>query len=408
MASIKLVLRKSKTLADGTHPIAIRFTVHRKSKFIFTGKSSLAAHWDDKQGLPNKKHPLASELKIYLLKRKRDAEVELLGLQNQDANLTATLVKEKVKKSKVDKAVFPFFDATIADLKKSGQVSTRRNYNAAKNMLLDFMKGSQSLQFSEIDLVFLRKYDQYMIAKGFKMNTRYCYLSKLKALFTLADIPYEKSPFKDFQIAHLKKDEVEHRALDKSSLKGLLSYKAEEGSPKFYAMVYFTFSYYCWGMNFTDIAHLKWKNIYSGRLTYNRSKTNKLYNIELLEPALKILEYFKIQRYGQEGTPNGEDFVFPIIDPAVHNTPEKLKNVKQNKLSKINEHLKKIAKELKIPADITSYWARHSFATHLRDLDISTAKIQTMLGHTTEEMTQVYLDSIKNNELDNAAKQLLL
>jgi integrase len=408
MASIKLILRKSKTLADGTHPIAIRFTVNRKSKFIFTGKSSKAAHWDDKQGLPNKKHPLATELTIYLLKRKRDAEVELLGLQNQDANLTATLVKEKVKKSKVDRAVLPFFDTTIADLKKSGQVSTRRNYQCAKNALSDFVNGSQSLQFSEIDLVFLRKYEQYMTAKGFKMATRYCYLSKLKALFTLAGIPYEKSPFKDFPIAYLSKDEVEHRALDKSSLKALLSYKAEQGSLKFLAMAYFTFSYYCWGMNFTDIAHLKWKNIYSGRLTYNRSKTNKLYNIELLEPALKILEYFKIRRYGQGGTPIDEDFVFPIIDPAVHNTPEKLKNRKQSKLRQTNGHLKKIAKELKIPADITSYWARHSFATHLRDMDISTAKIQSMLGHTTEEMTQVYLDSIKNNELDNAARQLLL
>jgi site-specific recombinase XerD len=72
-----------------------------------------------------------------------------------------------------------------------------------------------------------------------------------------------------------------------------------------------------------------------------------------------------------------------------------------------NDALKQIAKKVGYEGKVTSYMARHTFATNLRNLDISTAKIQNMLGHSTEKTTQGYLDSFKNNELDNAAELLL-
>ena len=152
-----------------------------------------------------------------------------------------------------------------------------------------------------------------------------------------------------------------------------------------------------------DIGLLKWKNIQGNRLVYVRAKTGKLYNIPILEPAQRILDFYKEYQLSIDL----EDYVFPILDAKIHITPLQIKYRTQKINKRTNKDLQVIAEHLGIEEKITTYVARHSFATNLRDLDVSTSKIQHMMGHTSERTTQGYLDSFKNNELDDAAQLLL-
>ena len=73
----------------------------------------------------------------------------------------------------------------------------------------------------------------------------------------------------------------------------------------------------------------------------------------------------------------------------------------------INSDLKEIAKKAKIDFNLTTYVARHSYATIMKRSGASTSVISESLGHTSEKTTQVYLDSFENLILDEANEAIL-
>jgi integrase len=153
-------------------------------------------------------------------------------------------------------------------------------------------------------------------------------------------------------------------------------------------------------MNFTDIAFLKWKDILDNRLIYTRRKTNEKFNIQLLEPAVKILEYYKAT--GQ----SKNDYVFPLLSTD-HITPQTIFNRKVKMLREINKNLKAVGKLAGIKSELTTYVARHSYATILKKSGVSTSLISEALGHDCEKTTQIYLDSFGNSTLDEVSKVIL-
>ncbi|THG64494.1 hypothetical protein E5981_12935 [Bacteroides faecichinchillae] len=56
---------------------------------------------------------------------------------------------------------------------------------------------------------------------------------------------------------------------------------------------------------------------------------------------------------------------------------------------------------------MTTYIVRHSYVTVLKRAGVSTAIINESLSHSSEKITQVYLDSFDNEQINNAMKNLL-
>ena len=134
-----------------------------------------------------------------------------------------------------------------------------------------------------------------------------------------------------------------------------------------------------------------------GRLIYTRRKTHKLIRLPLQPKAQEIIE-----RYRQDGAL----FLFPILS-AFHKTEQQQRNRVHKVISKVNERLKEVGKELEIPIDLTTYVSRHSFATVLKREGVSTSIICESLGHSSEKVTQIYLDSFENSQIDAAMQNLL-
>lgn len=151
------------------------------------------------------------------------------------------------------------------------------------------------------------------------------------------------------------------------------------------------------GINFIDIAKLRASNIVGERLLYKREKTKKIIIIPHQLPALQI-----IKRYMTEpGT-----FIFPILT-SFHQTEVQIANRLHKVLAKVNRDLKEIGKRLKLSIPLTTYVARHSFATVLKKSEVSTSIISETLGHPSEKVTQIYLDSFDNEKINIAMKNLL-
>ena len=72
-----------------------------------------------------------------------------------------------------------------------------------------------------------------------------------------------------------------------------------------------------------------------------------------------------------------------------------------------DDQLKSIGEELNLPIDLTTYVARHSFATVLKRSGVNTSIICEAMGHSSEKVTQIYLDSFENEQVDAAMSNLL-
>ena len=151
------------------------------------------------------------------------------------------------------------------------------------------------------------------------------------------------------------------------------------------------------GINFVDMAYLKADNNVEGRLVYSRRKTKKLIMIPLQPKAIEL-----IKKYENPNSP----YLFPILN-KIHKTEQQKANRIHKVISKINKHLKEIGKELDLPIGLTTYVARHSYATVLKRSGVNVALISETLGHSDLKTTQIYLDSFENSQIDEAMKNLL-
>lgn len=115
------------------------------------------------------------------------------------------------------------------------------------------------------------------------------------------------------------------------------------------------------------------------------------------EQAIKL-----IQKYSMPDNP----YLFPILS-NFHKTEQQKVNRIHKIIAKVNKSLKEIGERLNIPIDLTTYVARHSFATVLKRSGVNTSLICEALGHSSERVTQIYLDSFGNDQMEDAMKNLL-
>ena len=72
-----------------------------------------------------------------------------------------------------------------------------------------------------------------------------------------------------------------------------------------------------------------------------------------------------------------------------------------------NQHLHTLSKMLRLSIPLTSYVARHSWATTAKDEGVAISVISESLGHTSEKVTHVYLASFDNNAMSKANKKVI-
>lgn len=131
------------------------------------------------------------------------------------------------------------------------------------------------------------------------------------------------------------------------------------------------------------------------QLVYYRKKTKKLISLPLQQEALEILKKYS----------SSSPYLFPIFS-SFHKTEQQKKNRRHKVISKVNDTLKAIGNELGISTKVTTYVARHSYATVLKRAGVSISIIKESLGHSSEKVTQIYLDSFENSQIDKAMENL--
>lgn len=404
-ATISVICYKSKTLANGEHPLMLRIAQNGKSTYKSLKISVAAKHWDFERNVPKPNNPNKDLIQKIILKTKLDYQQKILEKKANSEEFTASSFINEQKEEIKAKTVEEFYLSLIEDLKQKGRIGNSYAYLNSYNTLRNFNKGKKlNYTFSHIDVPFCKKFEDWMRSKGNKDTTLSYQFRTLRATYNKAIeakiVAREKNPFIEYKLSHFNTKTIK-RALSKNDILKLINANCN-GQSKLRQLTHdlFSFSYLCGGISFVDIANLTRQNIVEDRLIYQRQKTHGNINLLLSKEASTIIA--KYSTYQQEA-----EYLFPILHCKRHITPMQKNNRVHKICHQVNTELRKFAQELGITAEVTTYVARHSFATILKKSGVNIGIISQALGHQDIKTTQIYLSKFDNEQVDDAMKNLL-
>ena len=399
-ATANVLCYRSKTLSNGEHPIMLRVCKGGKKKYISLGISVNPKFWDFEKNKPKRNCPNREQLIKVINEQEQKYAEQILEFSVEKREYTPTTLIEAIVPVQKARTVGELFNEYIAQLKDEGRLGYALSVQQVCNSLLKY-KGHLDIYFSEIDVNWLKAYESWLRCCKLADNTIGIRFRTLRAVYNLALaeglVKADCYPFKKYKVSKLHK-ETAKRAITKEQVKQVIDY--DVSGARFYkrlAVDMFAFSYLMGGINFTDMAFLTDKNVEGGRLVYVRQKTKKLIMLPLQEKAVEIMNRYRSSQ---------RKFIFPILDERERTLRQKRNRI-YDVLDNVNGYLKEIGKELGVELKISSYVARHSYATVLKRSGVSTSVISESLGHSSERVTQIYLDSFENKQLNDAMKNLL-
>lgn len=404
-ATISVICYKSKTLANGEHPLMLRIAQNGKSTYKSLKISVVAKHWDFERNVPKPNNPNKDLIQKIILKTKLDYQQKILEKKANSEEFTASSLINEQKEEIKAKTVEEFYLSLIEYLKQKGRIGNSYAYLNSYNTLRNFNKGKKlNYTFSHIDVSFCKKFEDWMRSKGNKDTTLSYQFRTLRATYNKAIeakiVAREKNPFIEYKLSHFNTKTIK-RALSKNDILKIINADCN-GQSKLRQLTHdlFSFSYLCGGISFVDIANLTHHNIVEDRLIYQRQKTHGNINLLLSKEASTIIA--KYSTYQQEA-----EYLFPILHCKRHITPMQKSNRIHKICHQVNTELRAFAKELGITAEVTTYVARHSFATILKKSGVNIGIISQALGHQDIKTTQIYLSKFDNEQVDDAMKNLL-
>lgn len=398
-ATICVYQRRDRVNKNNTAPLFIRITVERKKKLIATGISVPIDAWDeDNQRIISKFPDSGSlQLRIDTQVEKIKHDIKRLKALDMDVNLDA-LFGERSRN--LNKKVQQFWEEEIKALEDAGKIGSAGKYKYCLSLLSQC--NPVNIPFDSITVPYLKKFQQFLQSKGNCANSIATKFSVFQALYNKAisagvfvcvNNPFEKisTPWKN----------TKKRAIRKEDIQAIINLNIPESRDTYslsFARDIFLFSYYSAGINFTDIASLRPSNIKNGIVHYQRHKTGKSMCFPITEHNVVILNKYM-------PFPKTEGYIFPILDSEKHQTPQQVYNRLHKVIIEVNHNLDTLGKMAGVEG-LTTYVARHTYATVMKRAGVDLAIISETMGHSDIKTTQIYLDSFEDAQIAEAMKNL--
>ncbi len=401
---------KNRKLKNGAYPVVLQVMFLRKPKRFTLGKNlwCFEADWNEAAGTFKKSTENYREKNAILDKVKHRVNEILFEFERDKQPFTFEAFEDKLTGNE-KKQVYSSFDkflATLVDeMRAQSKLGNAKIYNDF-GVALNNYRSTSKIVLSDINYNFLKGFETHLYKRGCTGGGIHHYMRTLRAIFNEAIrrglVSKDFYPFKSqlnpngYSLMNLK-SEAAPRAVSLEDIERIKRFDVTSYPNLNLPWKVFLFSYYAFGLNFADLVVLKRSNIQNGRIVYRRAKTGKEYSVAITEPMQAILSEFARK---------DSIFLFPFLTESIHQTPLQIMNRKHKVLKQINDGLKVISGLLDLPASLTTYVARHTFATTLKDKGVNVAIISECLGHADLSTTQAYLKKFEQSKLDEVASLL--
>jgi len=354
--------------------------------------------------LEKEKPILKPDKRKQLLRQINEIENKADKIASELDPFTLNLFGEKFlikKKARIN--VYRHYEDRIKFFKSQNKIGTSISYTTAIKSFESYHKNIESLTFYDITPKWLAGYQAYMLEQEKSYTTISMYLKTLMAIFNNAiaekDIKASIYPFGKNKY-QAPESTSKKRALTQQQIKILFNAKPKTSKEEI-AKSFWFFSYACNGMNMKDIALLKRKDIENDIIRYYRAKT---LNTSKKKKEIKIFlnSYAKnvIDKYGK-----GDEYVFTVVN-SKDSATEKHRKIKHF-VSFVNRHTNNLAKDAGFDFRISTYWARHSFATLAIRNGASMEFVSEALNHKDMTVTKVYFDGFEDETKKEFANKLM-
>lgn len=397
MASVKVKFRKS-SIKGYKGSCYIQVIHNRSVKTLTIDAKLLDKEWNSQEGC------------IIMDDASRDRQVELLLIQNRidrairNVNAIIDKLENKLEPYSVKDIIdgynniglrdsfFALMSKRIEYLELHMKKSTADNCRCALSSFKQFRK-DKDIRLGDITSSVIMEYESYLKARKLCRNTTSFYMRTLRACYNYGVdekelIPTNKFPFRK---VFTGEEKTLKRAVKGNVIQELMRLDLSRKPLLELARDMFLFSIYLQGMPFVDIAHLTQRNIKGGYLTYQRQKTEYRLQIRLLDCAQAIIDKYKM-------ITEDTDLIFPLL---YHPGKNKFTSY-GSALRTYNRRLHELSNMLELDIPLSSYVARHTWATLAKWAGVPESVISEAMGHTSEETTKIYLDSFNIDVMDGA------
>lgn len=408
MATIKPFLDNRDPRRSGYYPVVIKVSHRGKSKHLPTGYSIQEKHWDAKK--VSGKHPDAGIINARIAELTSEAETYIA-----DCILHGKQIRiEVLGTGKTSNSFTGYLQVRVAHYKAKKSFIQARKVERYITELKECF--GADVYFEDINKDALRKYEEHLINNGNVGYTRLRKFGRLRQLFNNAIEEGKASAPNPFQNYHIASAPPKKEKLTEKEVEELEKLVIPAG-PINDARNLFLFSYYCKGARFENCVMMLKAHIKNDRISWRINKGKRLISVKIHSKLQAILDQYK----DHQGA-----FIFPYADklrdhrrygPAIKNYINKGGEVLEGKETShikmidvlnvtIGRCLDEIARQLEWKDSLNFHKARHSFAFHLKKRTDSISVIQDSLGHKDQRTTEIYLQSLDDEQLDVEMRKL--
>jgi integrase/recombinase XerD len=381
--------------AQGEYPVKIRVNYKRVRAYYPTGKNLTREDWDN---LPTSKSTASKTIKASIENSFNLVRLNVESLAER-GDFQFNTLNTRLGKATGD-TVNNALKAKISALESEGRIGTMQIYEQTLRITEEF--AGTNISFSSITVQWLRKCEQFWLQTKNQTTTGMHFRNirtiineaRRAGIFKEAQYPFGKDRFE------IKTGEAHKKSLTIKQIKSIFNYSDGNITTDKYRDLWL-FIYLCNGINVAEMIRLKYTNIVDGEISFVRQKTERTAKSRkeirvIITPELQAI----IDRWGIQ---NKYGFIFPYLNGK--ETPLERKTINKELTKRINKRMKLIGEALSI-GKITTYTARHSFATVLKRGGANIAYISESLGHSDLKTTEAYLASFERGDREKNANLL--
>lgn len=281
--------------------------------------------------------------------------------------------------------------AKIKELENEEKFGTSAFYKGTLSLLKRYMK--HDVPINEVTVEWLNGLEKFIL-KTANQTTVAMNMRNIRATMNIAkqvgviresDYPFGRGKYQ------IKEGSGKKKALNKKQLKAIAEYSDGSMTTEFYRDLWL-FIYFCNGLNVADLISLKFSDIQNGEISFIRKKTkDRTRDVKRIYAAITPEMYSIINKWGND--PKKSVYIFPFLKPGDSAWEHEKK--KKNLTKLINKRMKMIGEKLNL-GKITTYVARHTYATVLRNEGVPISIISPMLGHSSVTTTEIYLADLES------------
>ena len=297
--------------------------------------------------------------------------------------------------------VLGFMKQVAYGLQMEGNFGTAHVYRSSLNAIIAY-RGKDDFAFNEVTSEWLKGFEVYLRSRGCSWNTVSTYLRTFRAVYNRA-VDLRRAPY----VPHLFRSvytgtRADHkRALSDEDMKKVFADLSRSSGVSLglrRAQEFFILMFLLRGIPFVDLAYLRKSDLRDNVITYRRRKTGRPLSVTLTPEAMILVKKYM-------NRDSSSPYLFPFLESR-EGTKEAYREY-QLALRSFNQQLMLLGELLGLGDKLSSYTARHTWATTAYYCEIHPGIISEAMGHSSITVTETYLKPFRSKKIDEANKQVL-